>query len=158
MDKLNPSVVEKKRKVIPVVYLLGSLVAMGLLQYFLPVYQYLQPPLAYAGVIFVFLGIAISAVSADLFVKAETGLLPFEDATALVTAGLFRFTRNPMYLGMFLMVFGAAFLMGSVGALIPLLIFMLIIRYNFVAGEERFMEAAFGQQYLDYKSKVRRWI
>ncbi len=84
--------------------------------------------------------------------------LPFEEATALVTVGIFRFTRNPMYVGMFLMVFGSAFLMGSVGALIPLLIFMLIIRFNFVAGEERFMEAAFGQQYLDYKSKVRRWI
>ena len=150
--------VEKKRKIIPVVYLLGSLVLMGLLQRFLPLYQYVQPPLAYAGVIFVFLGIVISAVSADLFVKAETGLLPFEEATTLVTVGLFRFTRNPMYLGMFLMVFGAAFLMGSIGALIPLLVFMLIIRYNFVAGEERFMEAAFGQQYLDYKSNVRRWI
>lgn len=149
---------EKKRKIIPVVYLLGSLVLMGLLQPFLPLYQYVQPPLAYAGVIFVFLGIVIAAISADLFVKADTGLLPFEDATTLVTGGLFRFTRNPMYLGMFLMVFGAAFLMGSVGALFPLLIFMLIIRFNFVAGEERFMEAAFGQQYLDYKSKVRRWI
>jgi protein-S-isoprenylcysteine O-methyltransferase Ste14 len=93
-----------------------------------------------------------------MFVKADTGLLPFEEATALVTGGIFRFTRNPMYLGMFMMVFGAGFLMGSVGALIPLLIFMLIIRFNFVAGEEHFMEAAFGQQYLDYKSKVRRWI
>lgn len=150
--------VEKKRKIIPVAYLLGSLVFMGLLQRLLPLYQYVEPPLAYAGIIFVFLGIVISAVSADLFVKAKTGLLPFEEATALVTGGIFRFTRNPMYLGMFLMVFGSAFLMGSIGALIPLLIFVLVIRYNFVAGEERFMEAAFGQQYLDYKSKVRRWI
>lgn len=149
---------EKKRRVIPLVYLLGSLILIGLLQYFLPLYQYVQAPLAYAGVIFVFLGIAISAVSADLFVKAETGLLPFEDATTLVTGGLFRFTRNPMYLGMFLMVFGVAFLMGSIGALIPLFAFVLIIRYNFVAGEERFMQAAFGQQYLDYQSRVRRWI
>ena len=131
---------------------------MALLQIFLPLYQYVQPPLAYAGIIIVFLGIALSAISAGMFVKADTGLLPFEEATALVTGGIFRFTRNPMSLGMFLMVFGAAFLMGSVGALIPLLIFILIIRFNFVAGEERFMEAAFGQQYLDYKSKVRRWI
>jgi len=131
---------------------------MALLQIFLPLYQYVRPPLAYAGIIIVFLGIVLSAISAGMFVKADTGLLPFEEATALVTGGIFRFTRNPMYLGMFLMVFGAAFLMGSVGALIPLLIFMLIIRFNFVAGEERFMEAAFGQQYLDYKSKVRRWI
>ena len=131
---------------------------MALLQLLLPLYQYVQPPLAYAGIIIVFLGIVLSAISANMFVKADTGLLPFEEATALVTGGIFRITRNPMYLGMFLMVFGAAFLMGSIGALIPLLVFMLIIRYNFVAGEERFMEAAFGQQYLDYKSKVRRWI
>lgn len=131
---------------------------MALLQLFLPLYQYVQPPLAYAGIIIVFLGIALSAISAGMFVKADTGLLPFEEATALVTGGIFQFTRNPMYVGMFLMVFGSAFLMGSVGALIPLLIFMLIIRFNFVAGEERFMEAAFGQHYLDYKSKVRRWI
>ena len=131
---------------------------MALLQLFLPLYQYVQPPLAYAGIIIVFLGIVLSAISANMFVKVDTGLLPFEEATALVTGGIFRFTRNPMYLGMFMMVFGAAFLMGSVGALIPLLIFVLIIRFNFVAGEERFMEASFGQQYLDYKFKVRRWI
>ena len=149
---------EKKRKILPVVYLLASLILMALLQLFLPLYQFIQPPLAYAGIIIVFLGIALSAISAGMFVKADTGLLPFEEATVLVTGGIFRFTRNPMYLGMFLMMFGAAFLMGSIGALIPLLIFVLIIRYNFVAGEERFMEAAFGQQYLDYKSKVRRWI
>lgn len=150
--------VEKKRKIIPLVHLLGCLVLMALLQLFLPLHQYVQPPVAYAGVVFVLLGIVMTAVSAGMFVKAETGLEPFEQATALVTDGFYRFTRNPMYLGMFLMVFGMAFLMGSVGALLPLLIFMLIIRYNFVAGEERFMEAAFGQLYLEYKSKVRRWV
>ncbi len=149
---------EKKRKILPVVYLLASLILMALLQFFLPMYQYVQPPIAYAGIIIVFAGIGLSAISAGMFVRVNTGLIPFEEATALVTDGVFGFTRNPMYLGMFLMVFGAAFLMGSVGALIPLLVFMLIIRFNFVAGEERFMEATFGQQYLDYKSKVRRWI
>ena len=149
---------EKKRKILPVVYLLASLILMALLQLFLPLYQYVKPPFAFAGIIIVFAGIGLSAISAGMFVRVNTGLIPFEEATALVTDGVFGFTRNPMYLGMFLMVFGAAFLMGSVGALIPLLVFMLIIRFNFVAGEERFMEATFGQQYLDYKSKVRRWI
>lgn len=151
-------VVETKRKVVPVAYLLASLVLMALLQFFLPLHQYVQPPFAYAGLIIVFAGIGLSAIAAGMFVKAGTGLIPFEEATALVTGGIFRFSRNPMYVGMFLMVFGSAFLMGSVGALIPLLIFILIIRYNFVAGEERFMEATFGQSYLDYKSKVRRWF
>jgi len=150
--------VEKKRKIVPVVYLLTSLILIAFVQLFLPLYQYVQPPLSYAGIIVVFAGIGLSAISAGMFVKADTGLIPFEEATALVTDGIFRFTRNPMYVGMFLMVFGAAFLMGSVGALIPWLMFVLIIRFNFVTGEERFMEATFGQQYLDYKSRVRRWI
>ena len=94
----------------------------------------------------------------DLFKQAGTGLEPFDAATVLVTTGFYRVTRNPMYLGMFLMLLGVAFLMGSIGALLPVSIFILIIRNNFVLGEERFMQATFGQQYLQYKSEVRRWF
>ena len=59
---------------------------------------------------------------------------------------------------MFLLLLGVAFLMGSLGAVLPIPVFMMIIRNNFVMGEERFMQAAFSQQYLDYKSTVRRWL
>ena len=149
---------EKKRKIIPPVYLLITLILMWLLQTFLPVYQYLHEPVSYFGMVLVLCGIIISAVSAGMFKKADTGIKPFDDATALITAGFYRYTRNPMYLGMFLMLFGVAFLLGGFGALIPIPIFILIIRNHFVLGEERFMEAAFGQQYLEYKSAVRRWI
>ena len=139
-------------------YLFMCLALMGLLHFFLPVYQYVHEPLAYAGIIPVFAGIAMAVLAAGMFVKADTGLLPFEKATTLVTDGFYRFTRNPMYLGMILMLLGVAFLLGSVGALMPVLLFIVIIRYRFVAGEEQFMERAFGQQYLDYKARVRRWI
>jgi protein-S-isoprenylcysteine O-methyltransferase Ste14 len=149
---------EKKRKVIPPVYLLITLVIIWLLQRYFPVYQYIEPPQAYAGITLVFFGIFMAAISAGMFKKAGTGIAPFEEATTLVTAGFYRFTRNPMYMGMFLMLLGVAFLMGSVGALLPLPVFILIIRNHFVLGEERFLEAAFGQHYLDYKSEVRRWF
>ena len=149
---------EKKRKIIPPVYLLITLILMWLLQYSLPVYQYLHEPVAYLGIVLVFCGIIISAVSAGMFKKADTGIKPFDDATALITTGFYRYTRNPMYLGMFLMLFGVAFLLGGIGALFPIPVFILIIRNHFVLGEERFMEAAFGQQYIEYKSTVRRWI
>jgi len=149
---------EKKRKIIPPVYLFTALLLMWLLQRYFPVQQFIHTPVAYAGVVPVLFGIAMAAVSAGMFLKVDTGLEPFDEATTLVTGGFFRFTRNPMYLGMFLMLFGVAFLLGSLGALMPLLFFVLVIRYNFVAGEERFLEAAFGQQYLDYKSEVRRWL
>jgi len=59
---------------------------------------------------------------------------------------------------MFIMLLGVAFMFGAVSAFIPVPVFILVIRNNFVLGEERFCEAAFGQQYLDYKMRVRRWI
>jgi len=149
---------EKKRKVIPPVYLLISLVLMWLMQSYLPVYQYIQPPFAYVGIITVLFGITMAAISAGMFRRAGTGIEPFDEATTLVTIGFYRFSRNPMYMGMFLMLLGVAFLMGTVGALLPVPVFVLIIRNNFVLGEERFLEAAFGRHYLDYKSEVRRWV
>lgn len=149
---------EQKRKIIPPVYLFITLLLMWLMHHFIPVLRYTSPPVAYAGIIPVLIGIGIAAVSARLFKQADTGLEPFDEATVLVTGGFFRFTRNPMYIGMFLLLLGVAFLMGSIGALLPIPVFVLIIRNNFVLGEERFMEAAFGQQYRDYKLKVRRWL
>jgi len=149
---------EQKRKIIPPVYLLITLLLMWFMDYFIPVYDYVSPPIAYAGIIGVLGGIVIAAIAARRFKEADTGIKPFDEATALVTGGFYRFTRNPMYLGMFLLLLGVAFLMGSVGALLPIPVFMLIIRNHFVLGEERFMEAAFGQQYRDYKTRVRRWL
>jgi len=149
---------EKKRKIIPPVYLAMTLVLMWLSHRYIPLYQYIAEPAAYSGVILVLLGITVAAISAGMFKQADTGLEPFSEATTLVTGGFFRITRNPMYMGLFLILAGVAVLMGSIGALLPVPVFVLIIRNNFVLGEERFMESVFGQHYLDYKSKVRRWI
>ena len=150
--------IEKKRKIIPPVYLLATLVLMLLMQLNFPVFQFIHEPVAYAGVIGVFLGIIMAAISVGMFKKAGTGIMPFDEATTLVTSGFYSYTRNPMYVGMFLMLAGVAFLMGSIGAALPVFVFILIIRNNFVLGEERFLEASFGQQYLNYKSTVRRWL
>jgi len=100
----------------------------------------------------------MAAISAHLFKKAGTGIKPFDEATTLVKDGFYRYSRNPMYLGMCLMLTGSAFLMGSIGALLPIPVFVLIIRNKFVAAEERFLEASFGERYLEYKSTVRRWL
>jgi protein-S-isoprenylcysteine O-methyltransferase Ste14 len=149
---------EKKRKIIPPVYLLSTLVLMWVLQRYVPVYQFVEPPMAYTGIAAILFGIIMAAISAGVFVKVDTGIEPFDEAKVLVTSGFYRFTRNPMYIGMFLILLGAGYMLGSVSAFSPIPVFFLIIRNNFVLGEERFCEAAFGQQYLDYKTKVRRWV
>lgn len=149
---------EQKRKIVPPVYLFAGLILMWLLNHYWPLYRFVETPWSYLGILPILIGISIAAVSAKRFAQAETGIVPFDEATTLVTAGLYRYTRNPMYLGMFLILLGVAFMMGSVTSLLPVFAFVLIIRSNFVAGEERFLEDAFGQSYLDYKDKVRRWI
>jgi len=83
---------EKKRKIIPPVYLFISLALMWLLQMYFPVHQFIGTPIAYAGIIPVFFGISMAAISAGMFVKADTGLEPFDEATTLVTGGFYRIT------------------------------------------------------------------
>jgi protein-S-isoprenylcysteine O-methyltransferase Ste14 len=75
-----------------------------------------------------------------------------------VTGGPFRFTRNPIYLGMFLGLIGLAIAFDSLWVLAMLVPFALVIRYGVVAREESYLERKFGDVYLAYKSGVRRWL
>lgn len=149
---------EQKRKIIPPVYLLLTLMTMAGLHFLLPIAHIITPPYSYTGVVLAVLGIAIAAVAANAFHKAGTPVIPFEPSTALVTEGFYKYTRNPMYLGMVMLLIGAAILFGTLGPWIPIPFFVWIIQANFIRGEERFLESIFGGRYLEYKQKVRRWL
>jgi protein-S-isoprenylcysteine O-methyltransferase Ste14 len=118
----------------------------------------IAPPWAYAGAPLVAAGIVIAAIGVFSFKRAGTAVIPFEPSTALVTGGLYRFTRNPMYVGMVSVLIGTGLIFGTMGSWLPIPVFIWIIRNNFILGEERFLEQIFGRQYTDYKSKVRRWL
>lgn len=149
---------EQKRKIVPPVYLLITLLLMYGFYRWLPLMEILGWPARYGGAFLMVFGGAMTAMSAGLFKKVDTGLVPFDEARVLVTSGFFRYTRNPMYLGMVLLLLGFAILSGALGPFIPIPFFVWIIRNNFILGEERFMEAAFGEEYLSYKKLVRRWM
>ena len=149
---------EKPRKIVPPVYLLLCLVAVFLMDRFVPLWRFDGEPLALAGKLLALLGIAIILWPFFDFLRAKTGDVPFTEATTLVTGGLYRVTRNPMYLGMAAILLGAAFIRGSLGAMLPVPLFMMIIQARFILGEERFLEEAFGAEYLAYKNSVRRWL
>ena len=104
------------------------------------------------------LGIAIAVVNATAFRKAGTPVVPFHKSTTLVTTGFYRYTRNPMYLGMVTGLLGIAILFGSASAFLPIPVFILIIQEWFIKGEERFLEEIFGSQYVEFKKRARRWI
>ena len=149
---------EQKRKIVPPVYLLLTLAAMAGFHYLLPVAQFSSEPYTYAGIAVIALGVSITVIAAGAFWRAGTPVVPFEISKVLVTGGLFRYTRNPMYLGMIVVLFGVALIFGSVGALIPIPLFAWIIVTRFIRGEENFLQEIFGDEYLAYKSKVRRWL
>jgi protein-S-isoprenylcysteine O-methyltransferase Ste14 len=145
-------------KLLPPHYFVMSLVLMGVLHFVFPVYRLLSLPWTLAGIALLAIGIAVSAIASGLFAKANTPVVPFERSTALVTGGLFRWTRNPMYLGLVLALVGVGIVCGTLGPFIAILVFIYIIRSRFIIGEERFLEGIFGDRYLAYKKNVRRWF
>jgi protein-S-isoprenylcysteine O-methyltransferase Ste14 len=92
------------------------------------------------------------------FRKAKTAICPTVRPTALVTAGAFKISRNPIYLGMLMMLMGSSFLMGTIPSLFAPIAFFLIIDKVFIPYEEEKMIEAFGAEYSDYVQKTRRWI
>ncbi|MDP1749033.1 MAG: isoprenylcysteine carboxylmethyltransferase family protein [Reyranella sp.] len=106
------------------------------------------------------LGVAISAAGIVSFRRARTTVNPTRpDATSsLVATGVYRFTRNPMYLGLFLVLVGwAAYLSNAVALAGPLLFALYINRFQIVP-EERALTAKFGAAFDDYRRRTRRWI
>jgi len=95
-----------------------------------------------------------------LFKKKETTILPFtpEETTALVTDGVYSVTRNPMYLGMALVVMGLVIITRQPLGILALLAACAYLTVFQIKPEERALQRIFGQDYVDYKTRVRRWI
>lgn len=148
----------QKPRLIPPVYLLIAILVALALNFALPIARVAPPRVSYLGVVLIIAGVALTGYAAGLFAKAQTPLKPFEPATALVTTGIYRVTRNPMYVGLILILAGVGLFLGTVGALLPLPVFVWLLSTRFVAGEERLLEQTFGEAYLAYKRQVRRWI
>jgi protein-S-isoprenylcysteine O-methyltransferase Ste14 len=148
----------QKPRLYPLAWLLIALLAMYVLDRWLPIAGLLPPPFHRLGLVFVVPGILILLQSGASFLKAKTGMLPFSEATTLVTGGMYRFSRNPMYLGMVLFLLGVAVYLGSLGALIPVAAFVWIIDRLFIRNEEIFLIGIFGDEFREYMKRVRRWV
>jgi protein-S-isoprenylcysteine O-methyltransferase Ste14 len=104
------------------------------------------------------LAIGLILWAAALFRRAGTNIRPYLPSTALVVSGPYRFTRNPMYLGMAGTLLGVAVFLGSITPFVVIFAFMGLIKERFILLEEAKLEAAFGSDYVQYKERVRRWL
>lgn len=96
--------------------------------------------------------------AAYAFIRARTNILPSQPATAIVEDGPYRWSRNPMYVGVTLLAIGVALVFNSLWALLMVPVAVVITDRYTIAREERYLERAFGETYLDYKRRVRRWV
>lgn len=145
-------------KILPPVYMVLALAAMLVLHAQVPIMRLLQPPYSWLGLVPILVGLAISGTAARAFRRAGTPVVPFEQSTTLVTGGLYRYTRNPMYLGLVITLLGVWIVLGTLSPSFALVAFVLIIELWFIRGEERFLDEIFGEQYRSYKLRVRRWL
>jgi protein-S-isoprenylcysteine O-methyltransferase Ste14 len=102
--------------------------------------------------------VALIFWSVITFRLAKTSLITVKPTTALVTDGPFRFTRNPMYLGSALLYLGVGLWLNALWVVVMLVPLLLVIQSYVIVREERYMERKFGQEYLQYKARVRRWL
>ena len=105
-------------------------------------------------------GVLVALAGIWEFRKAKTTINPTkpEKTSHLVSGGIYRVTRNPMYLGMVCIITAAIFKFGNYFGFIALPCFMLYITQFQIKPEERIIESIFGEQYVAYKKKVRRWL
>ena len=109
--------------------------------------------------VFIFLiGLSITFYSFHLFRKNKTPIIPGKKPAFVVMEGTYKFTRNPMYLGVSIALLGAATYFSNLLSFLSPIVFFLIMNYYFVPFEEKLLENIFGKQYLNYKKAVRRWI
>jgi protein-S-isoprenylcysteine O-methyltransferase Ste14 len=106
----------------------------------------------------ILIGLALIYVSDAVrrFLKARTSVPTFRPATALVTDGVYRYTRNPMYVAMILLYAAIGLLLKSLWYFVLLAPLIVVLRYGVVAKEEAYLEAKFGDDYRSYKERVKR--
>ena len=141
----------------PLVYILG-LAAGWLLQVMFPLSPLPAPARSVVGWLLVAAWALIAIPAIVVMRQARTTLNPNRPTTALVTAGPFRLTRNPLYLALTLGYAGLAVLLNALYALILLPVILVIVQRGIIVREERYLERKFGDEYVQYKARVRRWL
>lgn len=149
MDRAGP---------LPPALFFGAIGLQLLLDFFIPIEDALPTIVRFVGPVLILAGVALTVIADRQFKRARTEVHPFRTPSTLVTGGAFRFSRNPMYLGLIVALIGVALVLASVVALVVPLVFAVFLAVRFVAHEERALAERFGDAYAEYAKRVRRWM
>ncbi len=152
MSEIRPT------RIYPPIWFAAAILAEWLLDRWLPVQQIVAPDGQVLGWFFIGLGVIVVIWAAGLFRKHETEIKPFHESSKLVIQGPFRYTRNPMYMGMVFALTGFAIWLGTLSAFLVVPAFIAFITKRFIVYEERMLLEKFGDEYREYRMRVSRWI
>lgn len=103
-------------------------------------------------------GIAVAVAAFRRFQAVGTNIPTWQPTTALATDGIYRLSRNPIYLGLTMIYAGIAVALASFWPLLLLVPLLAVVQYGVIAREEAYLEGLFGESYRAYKARVRRWF
>ncbi|MBS1759386.1 MAG: isoprenylcysteine carboxylmethyltransferase family protein [Bacteroidetes bacterium] len=153
--QLNPGV----RIPPPLIYVAIFLLSLLINRYWPLPGQWLKNSVCYAaGWICIGAGLTITIPALARFIRSKNTLMTIRPATSLQTAGIYSYTRNPMYLGLVFLYTGIAFFKGNMWTFILLPVVITIIQQYVIKREEKYLTIAFPAVYPDYCKKVRRWV
>ncbi|MEQ8956111.1 MAG: isoprenylcysteine carboxylmethyltransferase family protein [Gammaproteobacteria bacterium] len=141
----------------PLIFLVLLLAGAGL-EFLLPTTLGIPRPLAVAGLALVLFGIAVAILVNAEFKRRNTRIEPWKPTTAIVTTGFYRFSRNPIYLGFCLVDVGIGMYSDSIWIVAAAIPTVVLLYFFVIVKEEAYLEQKFGDEYLRYKSQVRRWL
>ncbi len=117
-----------------------------------------RPTTTLGGAALLIAGLALDAAGVAAVVAHRTTIVPHRPVSKLITTGIYRFSRNPMYTGLAIMVAGGAFLAGTWWPLVLLPLAVLAVRQLAIMPEETYLAERYGPVYADYRLRVRRWL
>jgi protein-S-isoprenylcysteine O-methyltransferase Ste14 len=146
------------KRVLPPTLVLCCLVSMMLLHWLLPIAGVLPTPFNLLGLLPLVPGLVLNLAADRAFKIAGTNVKTFNEPDTLITYGLFRYSRNPMYLGFVFILAGAWMLLGSASPFLGVAAFFLVSNCYYIPFEEHMLAEKFGGRFEAYASKTRRWI
>jgi protein-S-isoprenylcysteine O-methyltransferase Ste14 len=147
-----------KRIIYPPIWLVLGLIAVFFCNEYMPGPRFTSLIGQVFGGALILIGLVLLVSANGRFTRAGTGVIPFRNVTALVTEGIYGYTRNPMYLGMVAVLLGCAVTVGASTALLIPAVFAVIIERRFIRPEEAMLRELFPDEFSVYCARVRRWI
>jgi len=141
----------------PVIFLIAMALAFGLHSIY-PLNMGLPIMAQYLGGVIILLALVLVFYISKMFARTKTSIEPWKPTTAIISTGIYSYSRNPIYVAFCLVPVGLGLVMNSAWLLLSFIPAAYLVYVIAIKKEERYLEEKFGEEYLAYKGKVRRWL